>query len=111
MSRDTDFPPAVLAVVHGRSDWWCEMCGLARAIEHHHRRARGMGGTLRDSTSSAANCLHTCRECHRLVESNRNLAKVLGWLVEQHSDPAQTPVVYRGGRVLLDELGNMRAAA
>lgn len=111
MSRDTDFPPNVLTVVHGRSEWVCEMCGKARASEHHHRRARGMGGTRRESTSEASNCLHACRNCHRVAEMNRDLAKTLGWLVDQYSDPASTPVVYRGFPVLLDDLGNMAVAA
>lgn len=106
-----EFSDAVLDEVHGRSGWLCEMCGKSRADEHHHRRPRGSGGTNRASSASAANCLHACRNCHRAAESNRDLATTCGWLVEQNADPALTPVIYRGERVLLDELGNLEAVA
>jgi 5-methylcytosine-specific restriction protein A len=103
-----EFPPTVLSVVHARSDWWCEMCGRARAVEHHHRRPRGMGSTNQPDTTTASACLHVCRPCHRLAETERNLAMTCGWLVSQYDTPTDVPVVYRGEPVRLDDLGNLQ---
>lgn len=106
-----EFPPVVLGIVHNRSAWVCELCGLSRAAEHHHRRPRGQGSTKRPDSSTAAACLHVCRPCHRLAEHERNLATTCGWLVSQYDSPVSVPVVYRGRRVVLDDLGNIQEAS
>lgn len=105
-----EFSPSVLSIVHGRSERVCEMCGQSRAEEHHHRRPRGAGSTKREDSATASACLHLCRHCHRLAEGERNLAEACGWLVSQYESPADKPVIYRGFRVRLDDLGNMEAA-
>lgn len=102
-----EFSAETKAAVDVRSDGCCEICGAARAVEKHHRRPRGAGSTRRLETASAANCLHTCRECHRLAESNRNLAMLLGWLVPSTFDPASQPVLYRGEWARLGEDGSV----
>lgn len=104
-----EFSPSVLTVVHNRSEWMCEVCGMTRAKEHHHRRPRGQGSTKRLDSSTASACLHLCRDCHRMAESYRYVALTCGWLVPQNDSPLSTPVVYRGRHVLLDDLGNVVA--
>jgi 5-methylcytosine-specific restriction protein A len=83
------------------------VCGNGRAVERHHRRPRGMGGSSRGTTNTAANGLHLCGVCHRLVELNRTLALLLGWLLPQAAtEPAQHRVMYRGEWALLDDNGD-----
>lgn len=106
----TGFPPAVHAQIDERSGGICEMCGFDHVEEHHHRRPRGAGGSRRADTNTAANGLGLCRQCHRIVEQYRALAKVLGWLLPQTADPASSPVVRRGERVLLTDDGGIEAA-
>lgn len=108
---DTGFPPAVHDQIEGRSGGICEICGLDRVHEHHHRRPRGAGGTRRGDTNTASNGLGLCRDCHRFTESYRRLATLLGWLVPQSCDPATYPVIYRGEKVLLADDGRIEAAA
>lgn len=67
----TGFSPAVKAVITERSGGWCERCALRLAVQYHHRRPRGSGGTRRLSTNLAANALHVCRFCHQRIESMR----------------------------------------
>lgn len=108
---DTGFSPEVHATIDGRSGGMCEVCGLDRVHEHHHRRPRGAGGSRRVDTNTASNGLGLCRDCHRFIESYRRLATLLGWLVPQSCDPATYPVIYRGERVLLNDDGGIEAAA
>lgn len=108
--KDTGFPPAVHAQIDERSGGICEVCGGAPVHEHHHRRPRGSGGSRRADTNTAANALGLCRDCHRLVESYRALAKVLGWLVPQGAAPDTYAVIYRGERMLLTDDGGLVAA-
>lgn len=66
-----------------------------------------MGGTRRPDT--CANLLLLCGSgttgCHGWVESNRFAARAVGLLVSQRADPAQVPVLLRGGWWLLTEEG------
>lgn len=103
--RDTDFSPEVAAQVDARSMGLCELCGRGRVQERHHRRPRGAGGTRRSDTNTAANALGLCRDCHRLIELNRTVSLVMGWLVPQNASPAVHSVVYRGERVFLTDGG------
>lgn len=106
----TGFSSRVRAVIIERSDGWCECCGLKRGAEVHHRRARGMGSTKRPETNQPSNGLFLCPECHRRAESHRTSALAFGWLVPQHRDPRDIPVLYRGTPVFLDDHGNMHDA-
>lgn len=100
-----EFSSAVNETVDGRSLGVCELCGREHAQERHHRRPRGMGGTRRSDSATAAAQLHLCRNCHRLVELNRTVAEVMGWLVPQNGSPEVHSVVYRGERVFLTDGG------
>lgn len=107
----TGFTPQVRSIVHQRADWWCERCGMTRGVQMHHRRARGMGGTNRPETNRPSAAGWLCLKCHCWVENNRDAARNEGWLVRQTDNPADIPVMYRGGKVILDDLGNLRSAA
>jgi hypothetical protein len=101
------FPPLVTAVIDERSMGWCEVCGEHRVQERHHRRPRGMGGSRRDDTNVASNGLGLCSGCHRLIESYRTVAELLGWLVPQGTDPSNRRVIYRGQPALLADDGGI----
>lgn len=87
-----------------RAAWSCEVCclvlhdGTSWVEPHsfHHRRPRGMGGTTQADANAAYQLLLVCGTgttgCHGEIESNRQHALDLGWLVSQHADPATTPV-------------------
>lgn len=104
----TGFAPAVQAVIDARSGGVCEVCGASRAVERHHRRPRGMGGSSLGSTNRASNALHACGGCHRLIEANRALSYLTGWLVPNGKDPSLFPVLRRGDFVLLDDEGGLQ---
>lgn len=103
----TGFSPATCDVIDERSGLWCEVCDARRAVERHHRRPRGAGGSRRSDTNTAANCLHACGVCHRLIESHRQLAYKLGWLLGQNSFPDRARVMYRGDWALLTDDGQV----
>jgi hypothetical protein len=103
--RKTGPDKRTVELIHNRSAGICERCGWAEGQQIHHRRARGMGGTRRDSTNAVYSLAHLCHPCHSLVESNRLEALSDGWLVSQHGDPSRVPVLYRGTWRLLDNEG------
>ena len=55
-----------------------------------------MGGTRRPGTNSPANLLLLCGTgtsgCHGRVETYRQAARQLGWLLQQDDDPSTVPV-------------------
>jgi hypothetical protein len=88
----------------------CEVTGAplrAGRWSAHHRRARGMGGTDRPNTNSLANLLAVTGDgttgVHGWIESNRNTARALGWLIDRENnlEPDDVPVVLYGGRRVL----------
>lgn len=104
---DWDFVYHLLAV---RSGGRCEISGvrLNRSTSSiHHRRPRGMGGTLRPDVHDLCNLIlaegHGTVGAHAWVEINRDAARDRGLLVVQAGDPAVVPVtLWSGRRVLLD---------
>lgn len=95
----------MLEIVRGRSMGVCEICGIARATNFHHRRPGGMGGSRQPHQQSAANLLHVdgsgTTGCHGMIESNRTTAYDNGWLVHRRDDPTTVPVLRGGRRVYL----------
>lgn len=102
-----EFSPAVRDIIADRSGGLCEVCGVDAGVQFHHRRPRGMGGTKRVSSASASNGLHVCGACHRLIESYRTVAKMLGWLVPTAADPTSRSVLYRGRWARLGDDGGV----
>ena len=83
-----------------------------RSSQIHHRRPRGMGGSKRESTSATANGLVLCgsgtQGCHGWVESNRKVAIEQGFIVPQHRDPSEVPVLIKAQWRLYDNRGGWR---
>ena len=88
------FTAKAVAQIRARAAGLCELCGRpeTEAMQAHHRRPRGMGGSKDPVTGSAANGLWLHYECHRIVEENREHAIATGYLVWQHQDPTQVAV-------------------
>lgn len=107
---NTGFPPAVRDIVVNRSMESCEICGAGRVAEIHHRRPRGSGGSRDPETNRASNALGLCRDCHRMCESYRRVAELMGWLVSQRNRPSAEPVMYRGLRSFLHDDGSVTPA-
>lgn len=106
MRRRTGFEPLVRSLIYDRSGGRCERCNLWTSdTQIHHRRPRGMGGTLRADTNSASAGVLLCGQCHWMVESYRAQAFDDGWLVRQSHSPITVPVLRRGFWVLLDDAG------
>jgi len=106
--RQTGFGVVVKAIIRDRANGLCERCGeYAYEMQHHHRRARGMGSTRRPETNMPANALAVCPRCHSEIESYRSVSYDSGWLVHQSRNPADIPVLRRGVWVLLDDLGGV----
>lgn len=101
------FSRQVRAIIVERAQSYCEGCGWNLGVEAHHRRPRGAGGSKRTSTNQPSNALWLCRPCHGYAEYHRTEAREKGWLVRQHHEPRDIPVLYRGTSVYLDDFGNM----
>lgn len=107
MTRNTNPTARIRSIVRTRSGGICERCGGYQAVQQHHRRPRGMGGSRRPDTNTPSNLLDLCAHCHREVEADRIDSYVDGWLVRQADLPIDIPVRYRGELVLLDDCGGM----
>lgn len=103
--KDGEFTDEVKQTVNVRAFYRCEVCGEDPIFEYHHRRPRGNGGSKRGDTGKASNCLGLCRQCHRMIEKHRNIARLMGWLVPQRWLPADVKVIYRGEVRWLDDDG------
>jgi 5-methylcytosine-specific restriction enzyme A len=88
-----EFNEQVRETIYERAQGCCERCGSSGSDwQIHHRRPRGMGGTSRTDSGSAANALLLHPSCHEWVERNRSVAYDLGYLVHQQDDPCEVPV-------------------
>lgn len=107
------FSAATKNLVTERADNRCERCGLPvfGGRNFHHRRARGIGSTVRSESSSPANCLLLHPSCHEYIESHRAESHAKGWLVHQWEDPRLVPVLVKGALLLLREDGTMQSAS
>lgn len=116
-----EFTTEAMNIMWQRCGWACEVqwpnvCQtrdeLTFALQAHHRRPRGMGGTKRRASRLAGNGLMTCPWCHNFLETGeRGQARKLGFIVPQNADPCKVKVFYRHERnVLLDNDGNVVAA-
>lgn len=65
----------------------------------HHRKPRGMGGTVDIKINSASNLMAVCGSgttgCHGWLESHREDAYRKGWLVHRNDDPEKVSVEVR----------------
>lgn len=108
--RDTGPSDTVRELVHAR-DKGCVACGSGDDLQVQHRRPRQMGGSRRPDTNEPQNLLLACQTDHAWMESRREEAIDLGWLVPQWQDPAEVPVHhYRYGVVYLAADGSVSQA-
>ena len=107
--RDTGPDPEARRLVAARSGGVCERCRRALAVDVHHRRARGMGGTGAAGINSLSNLVHLCRACHGWVEADLGAASASGWKIPLGEDPAvasTVPVVdVNGQETILTDAG------
>lgn len=96
-------------VVLRRSGGVCERCRASMAVDVHHRRARGSGGSTAPGINSPANLVHLCRVCHEWVESHFTEALATGWKINLLQEPSSAVKVIAtqadGTEVLFDEGG------
>ena len=110
--------PALRELVAVRDGHWCARCG--RSITNvpasvHHRRARGMGGTLDPRSNDPRNLVRLCGTgttgCHGWIESNRLRAIEQGWLIRAYHELERPMVTLTGVRVFLFEDGTRQDVA
>lgn len=103
------FPLKVRELILRRAAGRCEICGGTMPMPQiHHRRPRGMGGSVDPACGTPANALAIHPQCHRRVEVNREDATERGWIVLQGADPARVPVRLWDGYWMLATDGSMR---
>jgi hypothetical protein len=96
------FTQETKALIWLREAGCCAACGRnlndGSWYSHQHRRARGMGGSRRASTSDCTNGLLVCGSatsrggCHLAIEAHPAWALSKGYRVGQTRDPATIPV-------------------
>lgn len=82
-----------------RANYRCEICGGSLmgvdGMSIHHRKPRGMGGTIDVAINNPSNLMAICGSgttgCHGWLESHREVAYEKGWLVHRYDDPAKVP--------------------
>lgn len=93
---DTDLRDGIIA----RSAGLCDSCGYGMrstdAYEVHHRKLRTRGGE-----DSWENLLGVCAPCHRWIHANPENATLYGLMVSSWQDPAETPILLYGRRLVM----------
>lgn len=74
----------------------CVRC-LGEAVDVHHRRVRGMGGSSDPDITGMANLVSLCRICHDHVHANPAESYETGFLVKTGYDPAGVPLKIGSG--------------
>lgn len=105
MSRRRTGPAQAVRDAVFAPDLSCVVCGETYQLQVHHRRPRGAGGTSRPDTNRPANLVLLCLQHHAWVESQRDTARHSGYLVPQHANPADVPIVCHGRWVWLTDDG------
>lgn len=107
--RNTNPLRRIVQAVRHRDMDMCVVCGGTNALQTHHRRARGMGGTRRADTNEPQNLVTVCASCHHRIELNRAHAYRLGLLVHQTENPAEVPIHTWRGVIFLTPAGSFTA--
>jgi 5-methylcytosine-specific restriction enzyme A len=98
--RDTGPGRDVKSLIRTRAKRRCEACGRSKGrMDVHHRRPRGMGGTVDPAANLPSNLV--LLDCHRWIESHRTVSLDLGWLVRQGHDPALVALTLWSDREVL----------
>lgn len=88
------FSTRIREQIKNRAHGTCEVCGftISYNAQIHHRKPRGMGGTKSEQSGSMSNGLFVHPKCHAQIESDRNKAMSMGFLMYQGDDPSNVPV-------------------
>jgi len=85
-------------IVLTRSGYRCERCHddfMGKPFSVHHRRPRMMGGSKNPELHKPANLIVLCGSgisgCHGWVESNRSVARDLGFLIMKVESAEEIP--------------------
>ena len=98
--------------VLGRNGYKCEKCGedFLWGVSVHHRRPRMMGGSKNELLHQPANLIALCGSgttgCHGWVESHRDKARELGYLIMKVESAQDIPFRDNSGKWWkIDNLG------
>jgi 5-methylcytosine-specific restriction protein A len=87
------FTESTRKLIRQRAKSRCELCGVTTEKgQIHHRKPRGMGGTVLEESRSAANGLYLDLKCHEKIERNRREAYENGWLVHRWDNSEERAV-------------------
>lgn len=107
------FTRAVKQTILDRAGDHCEVCGVNKPVDIHHRIPRGAGGSKDERLGQPSNGLAICRPCHDLIESRREFALDRGWLIHRgwsmrnDVSAADVPVIWQGDWALLSDDGHV----
>lgn len=91
----------VALLVMSRADGMCLRCLRRPGAQIHHRKPRGMGGTVEPAINRPPNLVWLCSNCHAWVESNRLAGYDTGWLVRRADNPAEKWLIDNFGQMLM----------
>jgi len=89
-----EFTEVTRTLIKTRAGQRCEACGarIEGSGQIHHRQPRGMGGSRRQETRSAANGVYVHPRCHAEIESRRKRSAALGFLVGVGRSTEEAPI-------------------
>lgn len=91
-----------------RAGFRCDRCGLKAASgQFHHRNPRRMGGSDSIALGLPSNGVLLHPSCHDFIESHRNIAASLGFILGAAQDPMEWPVYLWSGWAFLNEDGTL----
>lgn len=106
MARNTDPSWTTIQKVRERDEYACVLCFVNDALQTHHRRLRGIGGSTWRGINLPSNLITVCPSCHAYIHANPKWSKQEGLIVSHFSDPAAIPLrVLRHGWLKLTENG------
>ena len=107
MGEEVKFTNKVKEQVRLRTNMMCDRC-LTRVNNphYHHRKPRGMGGTKNITSGYASNTMLLHPSCHEWIEMHREASRDRGWLLYQHQNPAEVPIVHGTNWLFLHEDGS-----
>jgi hypothetical protein len=110
VSRNTDPSWSTVQTVRERDDYTCVLCFVRDALQTHHRRLRGMGGSKWAGINLPSNLITVCATCHKYIHDHVAWAKSEGLIVSHSADPAKVAVrLFRHGLVTLQSDGTRTA--
>lgn len=106
--RNTNPSALTIKLVRKRDGDTCVLCYAQDALQTHHRRPRGMGGTSRLDANDPSNLLTVCLLHHAFIEQHRTWALDNGLLVRQNESPADVAVKTLHGWALMTPDGHRK---